>query len=191
MQIHVVHPGETLWLIAQRYGVTVNQIVTANQLESPSKLVSGLALVVPTPTQTHTVQPGENLTQIAHRYGITVQEISRANQIQNPNLIYPGTKLTIPVRKPVIDVNAYTINTGETGAREIQEVGQYLTYWMPFVYTIREDGGLNSIDDSAMLQSAAAERIVPVMAITNFSATAAGSGLHIQSLQVLISRMFY
>ena len=74
-------------------------------------------------------------------------------------------------------MNAYTINTGETGAREIQEVGQYLTYWMPFVYTIREDGGLNSIDDTAMLQSAAAERIVPVMAITNFSATAAGSSL--------------
>ena len=92
-------------------------------------------------------------------------------------MIYPGTKLTIPVRKPVIDVNAYTINTGETGAREIQEVGQYLTYWMPFVYTIREDGGLNSIDDTAMLQSAAAERVVPVMAITNFSATAAGSSL--------------
>ena len=76
MQIHVVHPGETLWLIAQRYGVTVNQIVTANQLESPSKLVSGLALVIPTAPRTHTVQPGENLTEIAHRYGITVQEIS-------------------------------------------------------------------------------------------------------------------
>ena len=74
-------------------------------------------------------------------------------------------------------MNAYTINTGETGAREIQEVGQYLTYWMPFVYTIREDGGLTSLDDTAMLQSAAAERIVPVMAITNFSATAAGSSL--------------
>jgi spore germination protein len=177
MQIHVVHPGETLWLIARRYGVTVTQIVTANQLESPSKLVSGLALVVPTPTQTHTVQSGENLTEIAHRYGISVQEITSANIIQNPNLIFPGTKLTIPTHKPVIDVNAYTINTGETGAREIQEVGQYLTYWMPFVYTIREDGGLNSIDDTAMLQSAAAERVVPVMAITNFSATAAGSSL--------------
>ena len=76
MQIHVVHPGETLWLIAQRYGLTVNQIVTANQLESPSKLVSGLALVVPTPPQTHRVQPGENLTKIAHRYGTTIKEIS-------------------------------------------------------------------------------------------------------------------
>jgi len=177
MQIHVVHPGETLWLIAQRYGVTVNQIVAANQLESPSKLVSGLALVVPTPPQTHRVQPGENLTGIARRYGTTVKEISEANQIQDPNLIISGTILTIPAHKPVIDVNAYTINTGETGAREIQEVGQYLTYWMPFVYTIREDGGLSTIDDTAMLQSAAAERVVPVMAITNFSATAAGSSL--------------
>ncbi|QNK86177.1 LysM peptidoglycan-binding domain-containing protein [Sporosarcina sp. resist] len=156
MQIHVVHPGETLWLIAQRYGVTVTQIVTANQLESPSKLVSGLALVVPTPTQTHTVQPGENLTQIAQRYGTTVEEISKINQIQNPNMILSETILTIPAHKPVIDVNAYTINTGETGA---------------------EDGGLSTIDDTAMLQSAAAERVVPVMAITNFSATAAGSSL--------------
>ncbi|KAA0965764.1 LysM peptidoglycan-binding domain-containing protein [Sporosarcina sp. ANT_H38] len=177
MQIHVVHPGETLWLIAQRYGVTVNQVVTANQLESPNKLVSGLALVIPTKPELHTVQAGENLWEIAHRYGITVQEIISTNQIQNPNLIFPGTKLTIPVRKPVIDVNAYTINTGETGAREIQEVGQYLTYWMPFAYTIREDGGLNAIDDTAMLQSAASERVVPVLAITNFSATAAGSEL--------------
>jgi len=177
MQIHVVQPGETLWLIAQRYGVTVTEIVAANQLESPSKLVSGLALVIPTPTQTHTVQPGENLTQIARRYGTTVEDISNLNQIQNPNMIISGTILTIPKSKPIIDVNAYTINTGETGAREIQEVGQYLTYWMPFAYTIREDGELNSIDDTEMLKSAAAENIVPVIAITNFSATDAGSSL--------------
>ena len=74
-------------------------------------------------------------------------------------------------------MNAYTINTGETGAREIQEVGQYLTYWMPFVYSVRKMVDLTTLDDTAMLQSAAAERIVPVMAITNFSATAAGSSL--------------
>lgn len=177
MQIHVVRPGETLWLIAQRYGVTVNQIVTANQLENPSKLVSGLAIVIPTTTRTHTVQPGQNLSEIARRYGTTVEEIVKANQIQNPNIILSGTRITIPIHKPVIDVNAYTINTGETGAREIQEVGRDLTYWMPFVYTITEDGGLNSIDDVEMLRSAAAERVVPIIAITNFSATAAGSVL--------------
>lgn len=177
MQIHVVHPGETLWLISQRYGITTTQIVTANELENPNRLVPGMALVIPTTPGTYYVQPGENLREIAQRYGVTVQEIVRVNQIQNPNMIVAGLRLTIPVQKPVIDVNAYTINTGETGAREIQEVGQYLTYWMPFVYSVKEDGSLSTLDDTEMLQSAAAERIVPVMAITNFSATAAGSGL--------------
>lgn len=177
MQIHVVHPGETLWLIAQRYGITVTQIATANQLESPSKLVSGLALVIPTPARTHTIRPGENLSEIAQRYNSTIEEISKTNQIQNPDMILSGTTLSIPHHKPVIDVNAYTINTEETGAREIQEVGRYLTYWMPFVYTIREDGGLNAIDDTEMLRSAVAERVVPVLVITNFSSTAAGSSL--------------
>ncbi|WP_432361308.1 glycosyl hydrolase family 18 protein [Sporosarcina sp. UB5] len=134
MQIHVVRQGNTLWTIANGYGVTTNQIVVANQLENPNALVVGQALVIPT--------------------------VSRS---------------TAP--KPVIDVNAYTINTGETGAREIQEVGRYLTYWMPFVYSVKEDGSLTTLDDTEMLKSAAAERIVPVLAITNFSATEAGSDL--------------
>lgn len=134
MQIHVVKQGDSLWTIAHQYGISTNQIATANQLENPNALVVGQSLVIPT--------------------------VSRS---------------TAP--KPVIDVNAYTINTGETGAREIQEVGQYLTYWMPFVYSVKEDGTLTTLDDTEMLKSAAAERIVPVMAITNFSATETGSDL--------------
>lgn len=134
MQIHTVKQGDSLWAVAQQYGVTVNQIAAANQLENPNALVIGQALVIP--TASHTTAP-----------------------------------------KPVIDVNAYTINTGETGAREIQEVGRYLTYWMPFVYSLRADGTLSTLDDTEMLKSAAAERIVPVLAITNFSSTSAGTSL--------------
>ncbi|MDN4608481.1 glycosyl hydrolase family 18 protein [Sporosarcina highlanderae] len=132
MQIHVVKQGNSVWGISHQYGVTMDQIIEANQLENPNALVVGQALVIPTVSQS-----------------------------------------TVP--KPVIDVNAYTINTGETGAREIQEVGQYLTYWMPFVYSVKEDGTLSTLDDTEMLKSAFAERVVPIMAITNFSATAAGS----------------
>lgn len=135
MQIHVIQPGETLWLISQHYSVAVNQIVTANQLENTNQLVPGMTLVIPV-----------------------------ASPIPSSD-------------KPMIDVNAYTLNTGETGARELQEVGRYLTYWMPFAYRIQEDGGLGAIDDTEMLRSAAAERIVPVLCITNFSATETGTQL--------------
>ena len=135
MQIHVVQPGETLWLIANRYGVTVNQIITENELVDANQLVPGMALVIPVGS----VAP--------------------------------------PADRPEIDVNAYTIHTGETGACEIQEVGQFSTYSMPFAYRMREDGGLDAIDDTEILRSDAAERIVPVLTITNFSATETGSQL--------------
>jgi spore germination protein len=224
MQIHVVQRGENLWLIAQRYGVTINQIVTANQLTDPNRLVVGQALVIPTPfkyhtvrsgetlsmiarrygtsveaivqanrisdpsliypgtvlvipARTHTVQRGETLWQIAQRYGTTVQEIIRANQITNPNLIYPGTILTIPFYKPAIEVNAFTIDMGEEGARLVREVGRHLTYASPFAYIIREDGGLESINDNAIIQAAIAEKVVPMMCITNFTYKDPGSRL--------------
>ena len=135
MQIHVVQSGETLWGLSKRYGVTTDQIITANQLDSPDKLVVGQALVIPTASKRQ------------------------------------------PTSKPVIDVNAYTINTGEAGAAEIHEVGKDLTYWMPFAYRMRSDGGLDVIDDAAMIQAATTERIVPVLCITNFSATETGSSL--------------
>jgi spore germination protein len=133
--------------------------------------------------QIHVVKQGDSLWSIAHQYGVTYNQIVIANQLEDPNALVIGQALVIPtasrstIPKPVIDVNAYTINTGETGAREIQEVGRYLTYWMPFVYSVKEDGSLTTLDDTEMLKSASAERIVPILAITNFSATETGSDL--------------
>lgn len=133
--------------------------------------------------QIHVVKEGDSLWSIAHQYDVTMDQIASANQLENPNALVVGQALVIPTvsrstaQKPVIDVNAYTINAGETGAREIQEVGRYLTYWMPFVYSVKEDGTLTTLDDEEMLRSAFAERIVPIMAITNFSATETGSDL--------------
>lgn len=48
MVIHVVRSGESLFQIARRYAVTVDSLVEANGLPDPSRLVPGLALLVPT-----------------------------------------------------------------------------------------------------------------------------------------------
>ncbi|WP_409288049.1 LysM peptidoglycan-binding domain-containing protein [Peribacillus sp. SCS-37] len=102
MQIHVVQRGDNLWAISQRYRVTINQIVSANQLQDPNSLVVGLALVIPTANRTHTVRSGETLWMIAQRYGTTIQAIEQANKITNPSQITPGMVFIIPARTHVV-----------------------------------------------------------------------------------------
>jgi LysM repeat protein len=49
-QTHVVQPGETVFSIAQRYGVTVDAIVEANNLRTQGNIVyisAGQTLIIP------------------------------------------------------------------------------------------------------------------------------------------------
>lgn len=172
---HIVQAGETLWMIAQRYGVSIGSIVQANRISDPSVIYPGTVLIIP--VRSHIVQAGETLWRIAQLYGTTVEAIIRENQIQNPNLIYPGMVLRIPFYKPVIDVNAYIIHMGEEGGNLVRERGRYLTYASPFAYIMQEDGSLSSIKDEEFIQSALAEKVVPMMCITNFTYRDPGSRL--------------
>jgi murein DD-endopeptidase MepM/ murein hydrolase activator NlpD len=46
-QEHVVGPGENLYRIAQRYGVTVDDILKANHIDDPTKVAVGTRLIIP------------------------------------------------------------------------------------------------------------------------------------------------
>lgn len=173
--VHTVKYGETLWAIAQRYGVTVQSIIQASHITNPNLIYSGTTLLIP--PITHTVQSGETLGQIASRYGTTVQAIMSENQLENANLIYPGFALSIPRRKPVVEVNAYTYQTSENAVQSLNEVGHLLTYFSPFAYLIAEDGSLSPLNDEAMIQTALSEHAVPMMAVTNFTSSQAGSNV--------------
>lgn len=100
---HVVRWGETVYLIASRYGVSVQEIVAANNLTNPDLIRAGDVLIIPGGTAPSTQQPGvhivrrgETLNTIARMYGTTVNAIAIANGIVNPNYIYVGQRLTIP-----------------------------------------------------------------------------------------------
>ena len=100
MVIHVVRSGETLWSISQIYGVNFLEIARINELPDPSRLVPGLALVIPTEqAATHVVRPGETLWGIANRYGTSIQSIIGANNIQNPNITGLTLILNLFIRK--------------------------------------------------------------------------------------------
>lgn len=172
---HIVKYGDTLWSISQQYGVTIQTIIQGNQLTNPNVLYPGTKLFIP--SITHVVQPGETLWQISSRYGTTAQAIINENQIQDPNMIYQGMRLIIPRAKTAIEVNAYTYQSNETTVDNFNEIGNLLTYFSPFAYMIMEDGTLQPMNDKVMVDAAISKNIVPMLSITNFTSTQAGSNL--------------
>ena len=101
---HKVSKGENLGKIAQRYGITVDELKLANGLKS-NNLQVGQRLKVPKvkesnneATTTHVVKSGESLSLIAERYGVTVSALKSANGLTNNNL-KAGQKLTIPKKQ--------------------------------------------------------------------------------------------
>ncbi len=177
MEIHIVKSGETLWQIANQYHVDINSIIEINQLPNPNQLVVGQSLVIPTQNQVHIVQYGETLWQIANHYGTTVQAIVSENQLQNQQIIFAGMHLVIPKPKMPLEVNAYTYQPPQEGAASINEVGNLLTYMSPFAYKVKEDATLEPFQDDLMIEAAKSHGVVPMMSITNFTATEQGSNL--------------
>ncbi|MCB9421389.1 MAG: LysM peptidoglycan-binding domain-containing protein [Ardenticatenaceae bacterium] len=105
--------GDTLNKIAARFGVSVQAIVSANNISNPNLIYADQILQIPdgnatpvpqTPSPTtpvptggtYTVKTGDTLSAIARRFGTTIAAIAQANNISNVNLIYVGQVLTIP-----------------------------------------------------------------------------------------------
>ncbi|MDD4296113.1 MAG: LysM peptidoglycan-binding domain-containing protein [Ruminiclostridium sp.] len=173
---HIVRPGESLWRIAQTYRISVQAILDRNQIPDPNRINPGAVLYIPAPR--HIVQPGETLWLISQRYGVSLQTLMKINDITDPNLIYPGTVLMVPIKqRRVVDVNGFIYILGERAAPIVRDAGEHLTYLSPFAYRIKEDGGLEQIDDIPAINAAYAENVVPMMAITNFTSTELGENL--------------
>jgi LysM repeat protein/Tol biopolymer transport system component len=125
--VHVVQWGETLSLIASRYGVTMEAIMDANGLSNPDQIYAGQRLIIPTPGGPgvperggrHVVAPGETLTSIAFRYGTTVDALVAANGLSNGDWIYVGQVLSVPDGSSPAPVSggcasSYVVQGGDT-----------------------------------------------------------------------------
>ncbi|MHB9095965.1 MAG: LysM peptidoglycan-binding domain-containing protein [Eubacteriales bacterium] len=172
MQIYVVKPGDTVYLISRRFGVGIQSIIEINALQQIPFLVPGQALVVPTRESTYIVRPGDTLFLISRKFNVPISGILALNRISNPNLIYPGMLLRIPeISKNFgfIEVNAYiepTTSAADTPV--VNTVGSYLTYISPFSYQVNADSSLSAPNDSPILAAAWPFRVAPLMVITNF-----------------------
>lgn len=87
---YTVKSGDTLYSIANRYGLTINDIKNQNGLTS-NLLSIGQVLQIPsttgtTTTNTYTVKSGDTLYSIANRYNTTINALKTLNNLTSNSL---------------------------------------------------------------------------------------------------------
>ena len=95
-EIYTVVKGDSLWLISQKYGVSVDDLIEINDLETVNLQIGDQLKIPKTTTQnTYTVQQGDTLWSIAKDNNVGVEELKLANNLTS-NLLSVGQVLIIP-----------------------------------------------------------------------------------------------
>lgn len=119
--VYTVKSGDSLWAIAKRYGITVDELKRANNLTSNTLLI-GQKLTIPsketiTPSQDYTlytVKSGDNLYSIARRYGLTMNELMEYNNL-GTTLLSIGQVLKIPTKQTITpSETTYVVKSGDS-----------------------------------------------------------------------------
>ncbi|CDU11090.1 putative N-acetylmuramoyl-L-alanine amidase [Vibrio coralliirubri] len=120
---HKVSRGESLSVIASKYGTSTQTLMKFNNLKS-SSLAIGQVLKIPgsasssssssakTKTITHTVKSGEYLGKIASRYKVLVADIKRENRLKSETLRV-GQKLRITVEVKDVPLRKHKVARGD------------------------------------------------------------------------------
>lgn len=104
-QKHVVQPSETLYSIARKYNVNVEELATINHLDGYNIRI-GQEIIIPTVKMSETAPPsdpskvyhvvkgGETLYSLSRTYGISIEMIKKWNDLPD-NTLKPGQQLVV------------------------------------------------------------------------------------------------
>jgi membrane-bound lytic murein transglycosylase D len=108
---HVVRRGDTLWSIARRHGVSMDDLADKNGLTRKGKLSIGQVLAIPGTTtlasantnavssrsMTYVVRSGDTLSRIASKFRVRLSDLLGWNDLTSRSVIKPGQRLVMYV----------------------------------------------------------------------------------------------
>ena len=139
-KMHVVGRGENLSTIAQRHGLSLQELSAYNGIANPNMVFVGQQLAIPGSGRApqaltvaasavlpgndgyYTVVRGETLSLIARNHGMTTADLMRLNGISDANYIWIGQKLRVSARVPVVEQPAATHAAAPQAAEAIYVV---------------------------------------------------------------------
>ncbi len=171
MLIHTVSRGETIYTIANYYGVSPESIILNNQLQNPDNLVIGQTLVILYPKSVYTAAEGDTLTSISAKTGVPIKILRRNNPVLNTGLyIYPGQTIVLDYMQEKLgslEVNGYCYTYISDSL--LTASLPYLTYISIFSYGIRPDGTVIYADDERIIRYAKEYGVKPILVLTSLT----------------------
>lgn len=102
LPVYVVQSGDTLWDIARRFGISLEDLMQANNITDASIIKAGDELAIPGlegvqgRLNTRALSYGESLRGLSRMYDLPVDTITRLNRIVSPAELYVGEELILP-----------------------------------------------------------------------------------------------
>jgi LysM repeat protein len=97
INVYVVREGDTLSQIAEMFNVSAKTVLWANNVNDPTKIRPGDALVIlPITGVRHVVKSGDTLASIAKKYNGDVGDILSYNQLASAASIQVGDTVVVP-----------------------------------------------------------------------------------------------
>ncbi len=92
-QVHHLQRGETLYTLARRYNVTVDDLIRHNDIQDPTRLAVGVGIRIP---GTYVVKQGDYVIAIARKLGVDWLELLTVNGLGRNDVVRPGDVLLVP-----------------------------------------------------------------------------------------------
>lgn len=123
---YTVQIGDTISSIANRFGLTVNTVLWANNLSAYSLIRPGDTLsILPFSGLLYSVKSGDTISKIASTYGITSESIASQNKLSENTGLKIGQKLILPGAKKIISstiASRPSNNSSYTGVSAIKDL---------------------------------------------------------------------
>lgn len=116
--VYIVQKGDSLYSIAKKYGVSVDELKKANNLTSNLLSVGQVlgipGVILPEPGEyfSYSVQKGDSLYSIANKFNVTIDQIKTFNNLTS-DILSVGQQLLIP--SAILEEQKYKIYIVKSG----------------------------------------------------------------------------